>query len=191
MTSTDQDINQSTTDQSDEVSGDEATKQSQTLDTDNQEETISKAEYKRLQAEYTKSRQELSEFKKTSELSEDDKKALDFIKEHGFVTKSDLDNMSKRQLQEASLKDIIAANPDLQPFEAAIKKIWKDWDMAYEDIIQKYGFKSKDKLAKARSQWDIKWMPEKKDKSISEMSTEEYEKYKTKQWWGNNRWTFG
>lgn len=123
MTSTDQDINQSTTDQSDEVSGDEATKQSQTLDTDNQEETISKAEYKRLQAEYTKSRQELSEFKKTSELSEDDKKALDFIKEHGFVTKSDLDNMSKRQLQEASLKDIIAANPDLQPFEAAIKKI--------------------------------------------------------------------
>ena len=190
MTSTDQDINQSTSDQSQEGASDKVETQSQSLDTDNQWDVVSKEDYKKLQAEYTRSRQELSELKKTSELSDEDKAALDFLKKSGFVTKDDLESMSKRQVQDAQLKDIIASNPDLKPFEWAIKELWKSWEMAYEDIIQKFGFKSKDKLAKAKSQWDIKWMPEKKDKSISEMTPDEYKKYKIKMWWTTNRGSF-
>lgn len=43
-------------------------------------------------------------------------------------------------------------NPDLKPYEQAIKDLSKAHGIAPEDVIEKYGFKSKDKLAKARSQ---------------------------------------
>ena len=182
----------STNDQPNEVTGDEANMQSQTFDVGGQQLTWEKLleNYKKLQGEFTKSRQELSETKKTSELSPEDKAAIDFIKNNWFVTKDDLDGLSKRQAQESNLKEIIAANPDLQQYESAIRAIWKDGDMAYEDIIQKYGFKSWNKLAKARSQWDVKWMPEKKEKPISEMSSTEYAKYKADMGWTWNRGTF-
>ena len=184
MTSTDQELTQSTTDQSQEGNSDEVETQSQSLEDDNtQEETISKAEYKKLQAEYTKSRQELSELKKTSELSDEDKAAIDFIKRNWFVTKQEI-------AQEAKFKDIIAANPDLKPYETAIKEIADTKNIALEDVIEKYGFKSKDKLAKAKSQWDVKWTPEKKDKPIAEMTSKEYADYKKKMWWTGNRGSF-
>lgn len=193
MESTDQDtMDQSTLDQPNEVNGDEATKQSQTYNVNWQTLTADKLveNYTKLQAEYTKARQEVSETRKNSELSPEDKAAIDFIKNNWFVTKDDLEWMTKRQAQESNLKDIIASNPDLQPFESAIRAIWKDWSMAYEDIIQKYGFKSGDKLARARSQWDVKWMPEKKTKSISEMTQSEYAKYKQQMGWTEGRGTF-
>jgi len=185
-------MEQSTNDQPNEVNSDEANTQSQTFDVNGQQLTWEKLleNYKKLQWEFTKSRQELSENKKNSELSPEDKAAIDFIKKSGFVTKDDLEGMSKRQAQESNLKEIIASNPDLKKYESAIKEIWKSWEMAYEDIIQTYGFKSGDKLAKARSQWDIKWMPEKKTKSISEMTSAEYAEYKQKMWWNNNGGTF-
>ena len=190
--STEQGENHSNKDQENLVNSDEANMHSQETDEDNtQEETISKAEYKRLQAEYTKSRQELSDIKKNSELSDEDKAAIDFIKNNWFVTKEDLEWLTKKQAHEANLSNIIASNPDLKPFESAIREIWKSWDIAYEDIIQKYGFKSKDKLSKARSQWDVKWMPEKKDKPIKDMTSEEYTQYKIKMWYIANKWTFG
>ncbi len=194
MESTDQaTMEQSTTDQPNEVNSDEGGNQSQTFTVNWQELTGEQLldNYKNLQGEFTRKTQELSQTKKSSELSDDDKAAIEFIKQNGFVTKDDLEWLSAKQAHEASLKEIISANPDLQPFESAIREIWKNGTMAYEDIIQKYWFKAKDKLSKARSQWDIKWTPAQKEKSISDMSTEEYEKYKTKMWWGSNRGTFG
>ena len=190
--STEQGENHSTTDQLNVVKGDEVSNEQSQSSKDwwSDADVISKEEYKKLQKEYTKSRQELSDLKKNSELSDEDKAAIDFIKKNWFVTKDDLDNMSKRQAQEVRLKDIITANPDLQPFESAIRELWQKWDIAYEDIIQKYGFKSGDKLKKAKKQGDIKWMPETKEKPIAEMSIEEYEKYKAKQWRWSNRWSF-
>lgn len=192
MESNDQDINQSTNDQPNEVSSDEANKQSQTFDVNGQQLSWDKLleNYKKLQGEFTRSKQELSENKKNSDLSPEDKAAVDFIKKNWFVTKADLESMSNRQTQESNLKDIIASNPDLKGYESAIREIWKSWDMAYEDIIQKYGFKSGDKLAKARSQWDVKWMPEKRTKSIAEMSSKEYAEHKQKMGWSENRGTF-
>lgn len=175
-----------TTEQPDVTKSDEASMQSQTFEVNWQQLTADKLleNYTKLQAEYTKSRQELSKTKKESELSPEDKAAIDFIKNNWFVTKDELEKMSIRASQEAKLWDIIASNPDLRPFESAIRELWKNWEMAYEDIIQKYGFKSKDKLAKAREQWDIKWGTEPKKKSISEMSMEEYEKYRQEIWIG-------
>jgi len=193
MDSTEQGTNHSTTEQPQEVKGDEANTQSQTLENGNTpEETISKAEYKKLQAEYTKSRQELSEFKKKSEMSEEDKAAYDMMKEMEFITKADLEAQAANMARESNLKEIIAWNPDLRQFEAAIRRIGADDNMAYEDIIQNYGFWAKDKLAKARSQWDVKWTPniDQKKKSIWEMSSEEYTKWKQEKWLWKNTWSF-
>lgn len=188
MESTDQDyINQSNSDQPDDIDSEE---NSQTIDVNWEKLTIDelKAWYLR-QSDYTRKTQELSKLKKENSLSEEDKQAIDFIKSNWFLTKEDLENFQTRQSQDNNLKDILMSNPDLQPFESAIKELWSTTWLAYEDIIQKYGFKSREKLNKARSQVDIKWMPWKKEKSISEMSFEEYEKYKQKMWW-TNRWTF-
>jgi len=191
--STEQGVNHSTKDQENEVKGDEVGTQSQTFELGGKQVSWEELmdSYKKLQWEYTKSRQEISENKKNSELSDEDKSAIDFIKKNWFVTKDDLEGLSKKQAHEANLSNIIAANPDLQPFESAIKEIWKNWDIAYEDIIQKYGFKSKDKLTKARSQGDVKWTPQKKEKAIKDMTSEEWAKHKAKMWWSNNTGTFG
>jgi len=174
--------NSATTDQWNVVS-DEGTNQSQQPSW-TPEETVSKDEYKKLQAQYTQSRQELSEFKKTSELSEEDKVAVEFIKKNWFVTQDDLDNMSKKQSQDANLNDIIANNSDLKQHESAIKELTKSTWLAPEDVIEKYGFKAKDKLSRAKSQWDVKWSPadKAKDKHISEMSSAEYAKWRTAKW---------
>ena len=192
MDSTEQLVTDSTTEQPNAVNGDEATTQSQTFDVNGQQLSGDKLleNYKKLQGEFTRSKQELSDNKKNSDLSPEDKAAIDFIKNNWFVTKDDLDSMSKRQTQESNLKDIIASNPDLKQFESAIREIWNGWEMAYEDIIQKYGFKSGDKLSKARSQWDVKWMPEKKTKSITDMTSQEYATYKQKMGWSENRGSF-
>ena len=41
-------------------------------------------------------------------------------------------------------------NPDLKPFGDAIKKLSESEQLAPEDIIEKYGFATKDKLSKAK-----------------------------------------
>ena len=142
MTSTEQSqtIENSTTEKAEVGNGDKAVEQSQQLNEGEHSKTYSEEEYKKLQKEYTKSRQELSEIKKETELSPEDKAAIDFIKKHGFVTQDDLSSLSQRQEADNNLRDILSANPDLQPFESAIKELGTSTDMAYEDIIQKYGF---------------------------------------------------
>lgn len=169
--------------------GGQANTQPQTFDING--ESVDVEELKRgylRQSDYTKKTQELSNLKKESELSPEDKAAVDFIKKNWFATKEDLDNFANMQKQDSTLKDIIWNNPDLKPFEQAIKDLSKTHNIAPEDVIEKYGFKSKDKLLKAKSQWDIKgtsihqWT-----KSISQMSDKEYADYKLKM----GIWTWG
>lgn len=192
MDSTEQLVTDSTTEQPNEVS-DEAAGQSQTFDVNWQTLTGDKLleNYTKLQAEYTKARQEVSETKKNNELSDEDKAAIDFLKKSWFATSDDLEAMQNKQTQDSRLKEIISANPDLKQFESAIREIWTTQNVAYEDVIQKYWFKSKDKLKKAQSQWELKGAWESKTKSISEMSREEYKKHKEKMWWGTSNGTFG
>lgn len=145
--------------------------------------------YKKLQGEYTKSRQELSNTKKNSELSDEDKRAIDFLKKNDFLTREDLEGYASERKQEAKLWKILAANPDLQAHEMAIKDLSKNTWLAPEDVIEKYGFKSKDKLSKAKLQGDIKWSPAWKPKWVANMSMDEYEKWRAEKgiW---NKWTF-
>jgi hypothetical protein len=110
------------------------------------------------------------------------------LKKNDFLTKEDLERAINWQKQDTRLKDIIQTNPDLLPFEQAIKDLSKTHNIAPEDVIEKYGFKSKDKLQKAKSQWDIKGTSmHTKPKSIAEMSDKEYADYKVKHgiwtWW--------
>jgi len=179
----------SNTEQPSEVS-DKAVEQSQTFEVNWQTLTWDKLleTYKKLQGEYTKSRQEVSETKKNTELSTEDKAAIDFIKKNWFVTKDDLDNLASSQKQASNLKEIITNNPDLKPFEWAIWELSRNNWIAPEDVIEKYGFKSKDKLAKAKAQGDIMWKPNTAPKSIAEMSSKEYSDYKIKMgMWGSSK----
>lgn len=193
MDSQDQVLEQSTNEQPEGGTSDKAVEQSQTFEVAGQQLSWQELfdKFKGLQAEYTKSRQELSETKKQSTLSDEEKSALEFIKQNGFVTKDDLDSMSRVQQQESDLRDIISSNNDLLPFESAIKELSMNTGLAPEDVIEKYGFKSKDKLLKARWQWDIKGTPARAEKSVSEMSMAEYEKYRQKIGIWGNHWTFG
>lgn len=104
------------------------------------------------QSDYTRKTQELSKLKKESTLTDEERAAVDFLKNSGFATKDDLENWSKTQIQEQTVKQIMDSNPDLKPYEQAIKDLSKAHGIAPEDVIEKYGFKSKDRLAKARAQ---------------------------------------
>jgi len=179
-------------DQPDVATSEQAqTENSQTFDINGQTFTWDQLvdSYKNAQAELTRKSQALSTTKKDSQLSDDDKKAIDFIRENGFVTKDDLNNLKQRQELDIWFKDILESNPDLKQFETAIKEIQGNTWIAYEDVIEKYGFKSKNKLSKAKSQGDIKGTPQ-KEKSITDMSVEEYTKWKQEKGYGENRWTF-
>lgn len=141
------------------------------------------------QSDYTRKTQELSKLKKESELTPEEKTALDFFKNNGFATKEDLENLLHTTKQDTNLKEIISSNPDLAPYEKAIKDLSNKLWIAVEDVIEKYGFKSKDKLAKAKNQGDIKGI-QPKQKSIMEMNSKEYAEYKAKLWIGKKSWWF-
>lgn len=191
MDSQDQAIEQSTNEQSEVVNSDEVqNEQSQTFEVWWQNLTWTQLldNYKKLQWEYTKSRQELSDFQKNKDIPDDEKNAIEVLEKHWFVRQSDLEAFTKKQKDQDNLRTILINNPSLKQYEWAIQSLWeKDW-LAYEDVIEKYGFSSKDKLAKARMQWDIVWNPNMpwKEKSIDEMTIQEYEKWKTKQ--GIGKW---
>jgi hypothetical protein len=112
--------------------------------------------YKSLQAEFTRKTQELSKAKKESELSEEDKKAIEFLRQNDFLTREDLEGYAAKKVQETKLSQLVANDPELQPFESAIKKLSESEGIAPEDVIVKYGFKSNNKLSKAKSQGDVK-----------------------------------
>jgi hypothetical protein len=109
------------------------------------------------QSDYTRKTQELAEQRKaleqTKSESEPDevKNAKEFLKSEGYVTKEDLERIKAEQADEMKLQRIFDQNPDLKAHEQAIRAIGKTDNSAYEDIIVKYNFSTKDKLAKARS----------------------------------------
>lgn len=135
------------------------------------------------QSDYTKKTQELSQQRKESTLSDEEKNAIEFLKSNKFVTIDDLEGMKKEQEQNLKLNEILATNPNLKQFETAIKAIGKTSDMAWEDIIVKFGFSAQDKLSKAKSGSLIGSgdKHENKVKSVRDMSPAEYEKFRAEQ----------
>ena len=144
------------------------------------------------QSDYTRKTQELAEQRKTLETveeeapSDDVLNAREFLKSEGVITKKELQEFKATQENESKLKTILDRNPDLKQHESAIRAIWQTDNSAYEDIVVKYNFSTKDKLAKARAaNSSIKWANprgESKQKSIMDMSSEEYSKWKAENW---------
>lgn len=142
---------------------------------------LRQSDYTRKSQELAKQREEIQS-KQADATTPDELQAVETLrKKYGFVTREELELQAQQMAESQKLSQLIDSNPDLKQYEWAIKEIGKSTNMAYEDIIVKYWFASKDKLEKARSsRWDVKWSLDKwpKQKSIREMTTEEYMKWK-------------
>lgn len=148
------------------------------------------------QSDYTRKTQEIAELRRTmareprqeegAKVSIPDdqelQQAVQLLKQQGFATKEDLEILKAQQSDQAELSQLLDANPDLKRFEAAIKSIGATDNRAWSDIVTDYGFTSKDKLAKAKASRTIvgsnNIATEKPQKSIMDLSTEEYEAWK-------------
>lgn len=141
------------------------------------------------QADYTRKTQEIAEAKRTlarrpehstggkEEPSEEVKKAISLLKQHGVVTKDDLEALQAQQQDANEFNDFISSNPDLVNYASAIKAIGATDNRSWQDIAISYGFTSKDKLAKAKASRPIigNSVPtEPKTRSITELSDAEF-----------------
>jgi hypothetical protein len=86
---------------------------------------------------------------------------------------------------EMKLQTLLAFNPDLKDREQELRDLANlshNRDKAYEDIVAHYGFKSSDKLNRAKMQGDLRGEPLSKEvpqgKSITDMTDAEYEAWR-------------
>lgn len=96
---------------------------------------------------------------------------------------------------EMKLQTLLAFNPDLKEKEQELRDLANlphNKGKAYEDIVAHYGFKSSDRLARAKMQGDLVGQPVSKEvpqgKSITDMSDAEYEAWRSQNI-QNGRWT--
>jgi hypothetical protein len=146
--------------------------------------------YKNLKGEFTRKSQRLKELETTvadpsKQLSDEQKGELEqvadmlapLLKERGLGG----DYITKKELR---LQSLLSANPDLRSKEQEIKDLAAlpaNQGKPYEDIVQKYGFKSSNKLNKARMAGDPmgnSGYEQPAQKSISSMNAAEYENWK-------------
>jgi len=87
-----------------------------------------KAGYLR-QSDYTRKTQELAEKRKEleaikpSDMTDDEKQMLEWIKSKGFVSKDELEKTTFQQVQELEFREIISNAPHLKSQEQAIRKL--------------------------------------------------------------------
>lgn len=189
-------MEQPTTDNLDKGSETRQDSDSQVFEIDGQELTLDELKNGYLrQSDYTKKTQELAEkrkeleWMKTSDMTDDEKQMLEWIKKQWFVSKDELERTTFQQSQELELREIIANAPSLKSQEHAIRKLQEAEWWSYEEIIHKYGFMEKDKLQKAKqSRVKVVWEKERdvKQRSITDLSPEEYAERKKQNlsWWG-------
>jgi len=137
-------------------------------------------QYKNLQAGFTKQAQELAELRRQSnqqtDVSWEERKV--WIKEN--VLDPELQKLQGNMVAEQEFKQLIDANPHLRTHEKAIKEIANAKWVAYEDVIEEYGFWSLDKLQKAKERsliWD-RWLQETPQRSLNDLSSKEREERK-------------
>lgn len=150
------------------------------------------AKYKELQSDYTKKSQKLSELEKNqqrgdSQFTDEQQQWYDWNKSLGFATKEEVENAriaateAKQAIQEQEFSNLLRSNPDLGKFESAIRTLQKAEWLSYEEIVLKHKFASADKLSKAKMWWSLVWGNLwKSEKSVSEMSSQEWTEYKKK-----------
>lgn len=132
-------------------------------------------QYKNLQAGFTKQAQELAELRRNQQTDVSWEERKVWIKEN--VLDPELQKLQVNMVAEQEFKQLIDANPQLRTHEKAIKEIATAKWVAYEDVIEEYGFWSLDKLQKAKERsliWD-RWLQETPQRSLNDLSSKERE----------------
>jgi len=135
-------------------------------------------QYKNLQAGFTKQAQELAELRRNQQTDVSWEERKVWIKEN--VLDPELQKLQGNMVAEQEFKQLIDANPQLRTHEKAIKEIANAKWVAYEDVIEEYGFWSLDKLQKAKERsliWD-RWLQETPQRSLNDLSSKEREERK-------------
>lgn len=135
-------------------------------------------QYKNLQAGFTKQAQELAELRRNQQTDVSWEERKVWIKEN--VLDPELQKLQGNMVAEQEFKQLIDANPQLRTHEKAIKEIANAKWVAYEDVIEEYGFWSLDKLQKAKERsliWD-RWLQEAPQRSLNDLSSKEREERK-------------
>jgi len=135
-------------------------------------------QYKNLQAGFTKQAQELAELRRNQQTDVSWEERKVWIKEN--VLDPELQKLQGNMVAEQEFKQLIDANPHLRTHEKAIKEIANAKWVAYEDVIEEYGFWSLDKLQKAKERsliWD-RWLQETPQRSLNDLSSKEREERK-------------
>lgn len=136
------------------------------------------AQYKALQAWFTKQAQELAALRNSwsNEWTTAEERAA-YIKQ---TAQEEALKVKQSLVSEQQLEFLIDNNPSLRPYEKAIKEIANAKWVAFEDVIEEYGFWSLDKLQKAKERslvWD-RWLQETPQRSINDLSSKEREERK-------------
>ena len=136
------------------------------------------AQYKALQAWFTKQAQELAALRNSwsNEWNTAEERAA-YIKQ---TAQEEALKVKQSLVSEQQLEFLIDNNPSLRPYEKAIKEIANAKWVAFEDVIEEYGFWSLDKLQKAkeRSLVGDRWLQETPQRSINDLSSKEREERK-------------
>ena len=136
------------------------------------------AQYKALQAWFTKQAQELAALRNSwsNEWTTAEERAA-YIKQ---TAQEEALKVKQSLVSEQQLEFLIDNNPSLRPYEKAIKEIANAKWVAFEDVIEEYGFWSLDKLQKAkeRSLVGDRWLQETPQRSINDLSSKEREERK-------------
>lgn len=136
------------------------------------------SQYKALQAWFTKQAQELAALRNSwvNEWNTAEERAA-YIKQ---TAQEEALKVKQSLVSEQQLDFLIDNNPSLRPYEKAIKEIANAKWVAYEDVIEEYGFWSLDKLQKAKERsliWD-RWLQETPQRSLNDLSSKEREERK-------------
>lgn len=152
-----------------------------------QEETNWEKRYKDAQAEITRARQELAQYKQQPQYKEqesndnDPEQVKSYLRDLGFVSKEELE-------REKAFNAIMDSNPELKQYGQAIRVIAEKENLPYEDVIEKYWFADKDKLAKAKERRIVGERSfETVTKSIADLSDAEYSERKKQNLWKGNK----
>lgn len=136
------------------------------------------SQYKALQAWFTKQAQELAALRNSwvNEWNTAEERAA-YIKQ---TAQEEALKVKQSLVSEQQLDFLIDNNPSLRPYEKAIKEIANAKWVAFEDVIEEYGFWSLDKLQKAkeRSLVGDRWLQETPQRSINDLSSKEREERK-------------
>ena len=141
--------------------------------------TDREAQYRALQAWFTKQAQELAALRNSwtsNEWNTAEERAA-YIKQ---TAQEEALKVKQSLVSEQQLDFLIDNNPSLRPYEKAIKEIANAKWVAYEDVIEEYGFWSLDKLQKAKERsliWD-RWLQETPQRSLNDLSSKEREERK-------------